>query len=315
MNHPSRRELLAAGAAVGASSLVSSCLFGADTDAGKTKIGLGFSLYGMRSLNTAEATAACAEIGYDCIELPVMADWPWDSATLSKLQRREIRGQLEKHDLRLAGIMENLRAVVDDVQHRANLDRLKAAAQVAHDVSPDGGHIIETVLGGRPAQWEQTREAMVQRVADWAKVGEQTRTVIAVKAHVGGAMHLPEHPVWLIEQIDSPWLRAAYDYSHFQLRDVDLAESIRTLVPYSVFIHVKDRTGDASKFRFLLPGEGDTDYVALLRGVAAAGYRGDVVVEVSGQIHNKPGYDPKAAARKSYKPLAAAFRDAGIERR
>ncbi|MEQ8789715.1 MAG: sugar phosphate isomerase/epimerase [Pirellulaceae bacterium] len=313
MRNPSRREFLAAGAAIGASAAFAAHLPAAD-DKQDRGIGLGFSLYGMRSLDTGDALKTCAEIGYDCVELPVMVDWPWDSATLSKPQRREIRGQLDERGLRLSAVMENLPAVVDDARHRANLDRLKAAAEAAHDVSPDGGHIIETVLGGRPAQWEQTREAMAKRVADWAKVGEETKTVIAVKAHVGGAMHLPEHPVWLIEQIDSPWLRGAYDFSHFTLREVDMNESIRTLVPQSVFIHVKDRQGDASKFQFLLPGEGDTDYVALLKGVAAAGYRGDVVVEVSGQIHNKPGYDAKAAARKSYKPLAAAFHTAGISR-
>src|SRR5262245_38076175 len=43
-------------------------------------IGLGFSLYGMRSLTIDSALRAVDEIGYDCIELPVMAEWPADSA-------------------------------------------------------------------------------------------------------------------------------------------------------------------------------------------------------------------------------------------
>src|SRR5687768_13223923 len=45
-------------------------------------IGLGFSLYGMRALSLADAVKSCAEIGYDCVELPVMAEWPGDSAQL-----------------------------------------------------------------------------------------------------------------------------------------------------------------------------------------------------------------------------------------
>ena len=93
-----------------------------------------------------------------------------------------------------------------------------------------------------------------------------------------------------------------------------MAESIRVLVPHSVFIHVKDAAGDASHVKFLLPGEGTIDYAKYLKQVWAAGYRRDVVVEVSGQIHGRAGYDPIDAARRSYKPLAAAFQAAGIRR-
>jgi inosose dehydratase len=269
----------------------------------------------MRSLDAKQALAACAEIGYDCVELPVMADWPWDSAALSGEARKRLRGELDSSGLRLSALMENLPAAVDDARHRRNLDRLKSAAELAHALAPGRAAVIETVLGGRPQQWEELRETMAGRVADWAKVAEAAETVIAVKAHVGGAMHLPEHPVWLVERIGSRHLQAAYDYSHFALRGVDMAASVRTLIPHSVFVHVKDGRGESGKFEFLLPGQGDTDYPALLKQIAAAGYAGDIVVEVSGQIHGQPDYEPKQAARMCYKPLAKAFDEAGIVRR
>jgi inosose dehydratase len=313
MKRISRRRFVGVSAALGPAALCPSLAISAEP--AMHPIGLGFSLYGMKSLEIGAALETCAEIGYDCVELPVLADWPWDSARLSADDRRRIRAALASSGLRLSALMENLAAVVDDARHRANLDRLKAAAELAHALSPDRAPVIETVLGGRPEQWDELRERMAERVADWAKVAEASRTVIAVKAHVGGAMHLPEHAVWLIEQIGSPWLRGVFDYSHFALRGVELAAAVRTLVPHSVFIHVKDGRGEPGKFEFLLPGEGGTDYPALLSQVAAAGYRGDVLVEVSGQIHSRPGYDPAAAARKCYPPLAAAFRKSGIPRR
>ena len=83
----------------------------------------------------------------------------------------------------------------------------------------------------------------------------------------------------------------------------------------SVFIHVKDARGSADRFEFLLPGEGDIDYVEYFKQVRAAGYRGPVVVEVSSQISNRAGYDSAAAARRSYVPLAEAMKKSGVRRK
>jgi inosose dehydratase len=278
-------------------------------------IGLGFSLYGMKSLPLAEAARACADIGYDCVELPVMEGWPADSAKFDAAQQNDFRRILEETGLRLSSLMENLPLGADDARHAANLERLRGAGKLARGVSPEGPRVVETVLGGRPEQWEAVKDRMAQRLREWAKVAEEEEFTLAIKAHVGGALHTPEDCVWLATQAESPCVKCVYDYSHFQLRGFDLAKSIQTLLPHTVFIHVKDAQGDPSRFQFLLPGDGDTDYRALLKLVAAIGYCGDVVVEVSGQLFGKPDYRPLDAARRCYENLAAAFETAGIRRR
>jgi sugar phosphate isomerase/epimerase len=309
----SRRRFLALGGLVTATVMAPQLVAAAEGVRAST-IGFGFSLYGMKSLATGDALQACADIGYDCVELPVHAGWPTDSSKLTGDERQRIRDKLAATGLRLSALMENLQAAVDGEQHQSNLARLRAVGRLAHDLFPGGPHVIETVLGGRPAHWETARETMTQRLRDWAKVAAETKTVIAIKAHVGGAMHWPEQAVWLAEQVDSPWIKCVYDYSHFELRGIDMAESIKTLAPHSVFVHVKDSRGDADNVQFLLPGDGRTDYSQYLKLLTAAGYRGDVVVEVSGQIHGRAGYDPLAAAKNCYAKLAPAFEKAGVQR-
>jgi len=116
----------------------------------------------------------------------------------------------------------------------------------------------------------------------------------------------PERLLWLLQQAPSKALCVDYDYSHFEVQGIPLESSLRALLPQTRFIHVKDTAGDASKFQFLLPGQGRTDYPAYFKLLRSLGYQGPVVVEVSAQIFNKPGYDPLAAARESYTALASA---------
>ncbi len=185
---------------------------------------------------------------------------------------------------------------------------------LGHELKPQGTTIIETVMGGQPSQWVDVCNAMAERLSEWAKIGEQTQSVIAIKAHISGAAHRPEHIRWLLDQVKSPWLKAAFDFSHFQLQGLNLKDSWNMLESDTVFIHVKDSTGDQQKFQFMLPGEGTIDYVEYLKLLRETDYQGDVVVEVSGQLHNRPDYDADAACRKSY-VVAPKFQQAGLKRR
>ncbi len=275
---------------------------------------LGFSLYGMKTLLTGDALRRCAQTGYDGVELALLPGWPTEPKRLTIADRRELRRQLADHGLALLGLMENLSEPAADILHRANLDRLKAAAELGQALSPAAPPVIETVLGGKPTQWDQVKERLAERLRAWAEIGAAAQTVIAVKPHVAHALHTPAGATWLVRQVQSPWLKLAFDYSHFALRNFPMAPTIATLVPESAFIHVKDAKGQADKFQFLLPGEGGTDYVAYFQQIQAVGYRGPVVVEVSGQLSNRPGYDPVGAARRSYAHLAPALRQAGVRR-
>jgi sugar phosphate isomerase/epimerase len=305
MNELSRRRWLKS--AAGSLVLGVPSMRAAEVDAPRPLL-LGFSLYGMKGLATAEAIKLCADIGYSCIELALLPGWPTEPKRLTAADRRELGGQLADAKLTLAALMENLAEPAGDTVHQANLERLKAAAELGHALSPKAPPIIETVLGGKPADWDKIKDKLVERLRAWAKVGAAARTVIAIKPHVANALHLPAQAKWLMGQVESPWLKLAFDYSHFVLSDLPLDKTIAELAPLSAFVHIKDARGKPEKFEFLLPGEGGLSYADYFKHLHDAGYRGPVVVEVSGQISSRRDYDPVAAARRSYAKLAPALK-------
>ncbi len=296
-------------------------------------IGLGFSLYGMKTLSVEDSLQALSEIGYDCVELPVMKEWPADSAMFTRgASNRDKaarwREMLAARRLRLSALMENLPALGSEAAQQANLERLKSAAAMARELAPrqESGvrgqesergsqvPVVETILGGKAGEFEAVKGKLVERLGEWAKVMAEAKVKLAVKAHISNATQQPGQVAWLLDQVASPWLVAAYDYSHFERQGLDMQETVGQLVPQAAFIHVKDSVQVQEKWSFVLPGEGTTDYVRLLKLIRDAGYRGDVVVEVSSQVSNAAGYEPLAAARNCYNHLSRAFAEAGVKR-
>jgi sugar phosphate isomerase/epimerase len=267
----------------------------------------GFSLYGMKALALPDALKACAEIGYRGVEFALMPGYPAEPKLLTADARKDVRKWLADAGLAVLGLMENLAEPATDAVHKANIERLKAATDLSHALSPNAPPCIESVLGGKPTEWDKVKEELAERLSAWADVGRASKVVIAVKPHVANALHTIEGAKWLIKEVNSPWLRLAFDYSHFALRGVKLADAVGELIPVSAFVHVKDAKGTADKFEFVLPGAGSTDYAAYRKLLAEAKYAGPVVVEVSGHVSNKPNYDAVAAAKASFAALAPQF--------
>jgi sugar phosphate isomerase/epimerase len=275
--------------------------------------GLGFSLYGMKSLPLDEALRVCAEIGYDNVELCLLEGYPSEPKLLGPEDRTRLRESLVSRKLRVSGLMENFSLLADDARHAQQLERIKVAAQLAHDLAPDSPPPLETVLGGKPAEWEMVKDKMAAQLRDWAETAAAAKIVIAIKAHIMSAVQDPERLLWLLRAVSSPAIRLAYDYSHFQLQGLSLAKTLAALIPETGFIHVKDaRMSADSKVEFLLPGEGSTNYDTYFKQLHALGYRGDVVVEVSGMLFKQPGYDAQVAAEKSFKALTGGVQKAGL---
>ena len=71
---------------------------------------------------------------------------------------------------------------------------------------------------------------------------------------------------------------------------------------------------DKPGYERLLPGDGTIDYVDYYRRLMKFGWTGHTVVEISAQIHSRPGYDPVAAATHSYARIAPVMAKVGVQR-
>lgn len=263
----------------------------------------GFSLYGMKGVSLDDAVQICTEIGYGGIELALLPGFPTEPTSFSKDDRKQFRDGTK---LEVCGLMENLVAVTSEAEHRRNLDRIARAAELAHDVH--ACKVLETTLGGKPADWPNVRDPMIERLGDWAETARRHDLSVAIKPHVSGAVHRPEAAAELLEAVNSPRLGAAFDYSHYQVQGLPLEASVAALSGRILFAHVKDGRRVDGKVQFLLPGEGDTDYVRLFQCLASADYRGWLTVEVSNQISSRSDYDPRVAAQRSYDHLISCLK-------
>lgn len=306
-----RRDFLRRSLAASGLAILGHPLFAAEK--GRAGFGIGFTLYGMKALALDDALKTCAEIGYDNVELCLLDGYPTEAKKFGAGDRAKLKESLAARKIRVSGLMDNFSLLADEAKQAQQIERIEAAAELARDVGAPA--LLETVLGGKPAEWEQVKEKMATSLRAWAEAATKAKMVIAIKAHIMSAVQNPERLLWLLEAVKSPAIQAAYDYSHFQLQNLGMEETMTALIPRTRFIHVKDgRMTADNKVEFLLPGEGTTDYGALFKKLHALGYHGDVVVEVSGMIFKKADYDPKAAAVKSFAALKSGLEKAGLVR-
>jgi sugar phosphate isomerase/epimerase len=267
----------------------------------------GFSLYGMRTIPVREGLAHCARIGYKTIELCLRPGWPTESKLVTKADRVDLRKRIADLGLSMPSVMENIALARPGGSLQANLERLRAAAEICHEVSPGAPALIETTVGGRPTAWEENRKAMAEELGAWAKTAERLKTKVAIKAHSKNAMNVPERALWMVDQVKSPWIGLVYDYSHYQVNRLDMRKTMEQVASRAIFVHIKDSQGPPENFKFILPGDGRIDYRIYARNLAEVGYRGPVVVEVSVDVFGLPGYDPVAAAKRVWDRVSPAF--------
>jgi sugar phosphate isomerase/epimerase len=277
---------------------------------------LSYSTWGMPHVPIDIAIAHCAALGFDGLELTVIPGWVTDAATLDNAERKRIRQLYDDHQLALCGFSGNTPLLhPDPAQRTRDLARFRGYLDLAAEMQHPGEQLtVTTTSDGKPDDWEQVKDQLVETVGEFADYVAKVGVVVGIEPHVGAALPHPDQVLWLLGQGRSPALTVHFDISHFNVQAMDMESVVAQIAPHCAHTHVKDERGTAPNHEFLIPGEGTMDYPRYLKAMQQAGYDGHIVVEISIMVQRRPDYDALAAATRSYEVLAQAFTEAGIAR-
>jgi sugar phosphate isomerase/epimerase len=282
-------------------------------------IGLAMGNHGFKAFSAEEAIKIIAGIGYDGVEFCMLPDYATEPAKASPETRRAIRSLLNDYQLALPTLFERIPILGDANEHRAHLERIRRDAQFGHDVNAGVGGVkpvIESHLSGDSKDWEAKKHLIVERLREWAEVAGGMQTVFAIKGHNLNLADSSDKILWLTQQVNSPWLRVEFDYSHYQAGGEALGAALDRLLPYTVVVTLQDTKLYTNKpgFERLLPGDGTVDYMDYYRRLLKFGYTGFTICWVGEAFLTKPNYDAIAAAKHCYANIAPVMEKAGVPR-
>jgi inosose dehydratase len=154
----------------------------------------------------------------------------------------------------------------------------------------------------------------VERTSELVEYAQSRGVTIAMEPHVGAIIDTPDKMIELLKLVGSPNLKVNFDISHFDIVGMTIEETVAALAPHAVHAHIKDQRGRYPNFEFLIPGEGNFDYVTYLQAMQTHGYDGFITAEVSMMVQCRKNYNPLMAAVLSYEALSRAFIEAGVNR-
>lgn len=281
---------------------------------------LGYSTWAMPTLPIDTVVAHLADLGFDAIEIGVLPRFTTALDAMDSAERKRIPHLLRDHGLALSAVSAYLSMMeIDAAQFEQNRSYVQrtidlAAEWMAGWMADSEQPIVVSGFGGRPGELDMQLDTLVERLDALGDYAQSRGVIVALEHHVGNAVETPAQVIAIMERVTSPAIRINFDISHFNAMGIPIEESVAQMVPYAAHTHVKDERGRAPDHEYLIPGEGEFDYVRYLRAMDEHGYSGTISTEISMMVQRRPGYDPLATATQSYEVLSKAFEAAGIQR-
>jgi sugar phosphate isomerase/epimerase len=160
-------------------------------------------------------------------------------------------------------------------------ERLRSLFALARDL---GVGIVNIGSGGKTGDEESIRQA-ITLVRELARMAADHGAKLAVKPHVGQAIHNGETGLRLMQEVDAPSVGLNFDPSHLYRANENPEEVAPRWGSKIITSHFRDcpwREGSPGAPEQQIPGRGVVNIPATLRALQATGYRGPLNLEVIG---------------------------------
>lgn len=229
---------------------------------------IGLSTSSVYPESSAHAFGYAASLGYDAVEVMVGID------ALSQ-QTSAILQLSEHHGVPVSAVHAPCLLFTQRVWGTEPWGKLERSAEMAHDVGAD------VVVVHPPFRWQ--KEYAAGFVDGIAALEESTGIAFAVENMYpwrasqkrGMEMYLPG---W--DPSEEPYANTTIDLSHAAIARSDPIAMADRLGRRLRHVHLTDGTGSA-KDEHLVPGRGSMNAAAFLRHIAAAGFAGEIVLEIN----------------------------------
>jgi sugar phosphate isomerase/epimerase len=285
---------------------------------------LGYNTWSMPTLPFEEAVTLLGRLGFDSVEVTVSEGWLTDVMKLAPGIAPGWKRVADDVGVAITSLTANVPVIVEGSGWDAARERLTRSFGLAAELQDEGQRMPVSLTASSPDSsrvpsssdevWRARRAIVVDRFGALATIAAGLGVRVALEPHFGTAVCNKERSLEVLGAVANDALGLNLDVSHFAVQDLSIAEAVRALAPHAIACEVKDQRGVIPDFKFLIPGEGDFDYVAFLKELKVAGYDGSVAVEISVFRQRAPGYDPFDAAKRSYEVLDMAFNAAEIAR-
>lgn len=220
-----------------------------------------------------------ADVGLECVDLLA---YYWQDEKEEPDRAREL---VEDLGLELAAYAVGNNFVQPEASKmQEQVDYVRRGIEMAWRL----GAPVMRVFGGHAPDMpkEEALKYAVEGLGRVVEEAEEAGVILAIENH-GGVPGTADEVMWVLQELDSPWIGACVDVGNFIGAGDDPVEATGRVVGYAVHAHIKDlrrleQPDGSVRWESCTPGKGDIDYSAVLRIFKQAGYTGALAIEAEG---------------------------------
>lgn len=258
------------------------------------------------NLSIADCLARIARTGYAGIDESSTFGAAINSDSVTADRRKVIRETARRHKLRVEAIVTHASLTAALGTEQA-LD-LTASIDLASEL---GGDVVTFHLGG-PRKDIPERELWKQTVAAIKQAADHGDS-----KHVKLAIDLGVWPEWIVttsddlarlfDDVGSDSFGVNFDPSYLAVTGIEPVPFVKRFAARIHHVHLKDHVGKYPKFEHRIPGQGELDYVPIIRALSEKKFAGALAMECFTDMKFEEACDAGYAA------MAKAFEKAGVK--